>query len=121
MYLIFWLDLSTLNDNRILTNIKVLTTLIFGILPLLILLGLLFGLLINKWAIKIEKISLGGFNLLFDNPVNLYKRSVRSFLDTKRTLFYIDFNRDNFDETLSSYYESYEFFRSEMKILESKS
>lgn len=74
----------------------------------------------NKWAFKIEKLSLGGFNLMFDNPAKLYKRAVRSFLDTKRSLFKIDLERDNFDETLSSYYKTYEFFREEMKILDNE-
>lgn len=57
---------------------------------------------------------------MFDNPAKLYKRAVRSFLDTKRSLFKIDLERDNFDETLSSYYKTYEFFREEMKILDNE-
>lgn len=120
LYVVVWLDLSSLSSNRILVNVKTLSTLLLGFLPMLLLVIIIFGLLTNKWAIKIEKVSLGGFNVLFDNPVSLYKRSVRSFLDTKRTLFYIDFDRDNFDETLSSYYKTYEFFRNEIKILENK-
>lgn len=119
-YSVVFLNLSSLNDNRILTNIKILSTVLFLILPLIILAGVIFGLMANKWAFKLEKVSLGGFNLLFDNPVRLYKRTIRSLLDTKRTLFKIDFERDNFDETLTSYYKTYEFFRNEMKILDSE-
>lgn len=101
-------------------NIKIVSTYFFGILPLLVLVGFLLLLMTNKWAFKIEKLSLGGFNLMFDEPVRLYKKSVRSFLDTKRSLFKIDFERDNFDETLTSYYKTYEFFRLEMKSLDNE-
>ncbi|MCZ8514334.1 hypothetical protein O9H85_18265 [Paenibacillus filicis] len=120
LYCIIWLDLNALNDTRLMKNIRILSAILFLILPLIILVGILLGLLTKKWALKIEKVSLGGFNLLFDNPVKLYIRAVRSFLDTKRTLFYIDFERDNFDETLTSYYKTYEFFRNEMKVLENE-
>jgi hypothetical protein len=52
----------------------------FGVLPLLLVFMVLLLLLTNRWAFKIEKLSLGAFNLLFDNPAKLYKRTVRSFL-----------------------------------------
>lgn len=98
---------------------KVLSTIVFELLPLLIIVILLLGLITNRWALKVERLSFGGINVLFDNPEKLYIRTVRAFLDTKRTLFKIDFERDNFDETLSSYYNVYDFFRREMNILHS--
>ncbi|MDY8045213.1 hypothetical protein UY416_02765 [Paenibacillus polymyxa] len=113
-------DLNFLNTTRFLQNIKIVSTYFLGVLPLMVLVGFFLLLMTNKWAFKIEKLSLGGFNLMFDNPAKLYKRAVRSFLDTKRSLFKIDFERDNFDETLTSYYKTYEFFREEMKILENE-
>lgn len=113
-------DLSFLNTTRFFQNIKLVSTFFFGILPLLVLVGFFLLLMTNKWAFKIERLSLGGFNLMFDNPARLYKRTVRSFLDTKRSLFKIDLERDNFDETLTSYYKTYEFFREEMKILDNE-
>ncbi|MCY8977784.1 hypothetical protein [Bacillus atrophaeus] len=97
-----------------------MTNFLILILPLFLFVLVWFGWTLNKWAFKIEKLTLGGFNILFDNPVKLYKRSVQSFLDTKRTLFLIDPSRDNFDETLTSYYKTYEFFRNEMKILDNQ-
>lgn len=100
LYCVIWLDLSSIKGNRVFVNIKIITSGLLGLLPLLVFVGFIFGLLTNRWAFKIEKVSLGGFNILFDDPVKLYKRTVRSFLDTKRTLFKIDFERDNFDETL---------------------
>lgn len=120
IFICIYYDLSFLNDSRFFQNSKIVSTYLFGVLPLLLIVGIFLLLLTNKWAFKIEKLSLGGFNLMFDNPAKLYVRSVRSFLDTKRTLFKIDFERDNFDETLTSYYKTYEFFRNEMKILDNE-
>ncbi len=45
------------------------------------------------------------------------KKSVKVPLDTKRTIFKIDFAHDNFKETFDSFFEIYRFFRDEIKIL----
>ncbi|WP_052012145.1 hypothetical protein [Alicyclobacillus hesperidum] len=119
IYLMFRWNLSSLPNTRVIQNMKTLSTLVFEFLPLLIIVILLLGLLTNRWALKVERLSFGGINVLFDNPEQLYIRTVRAFLDTKRTLFKIDFERDNFDETLTSYYNAYDFFRREMNILHS--
>ncbi|NFF79287.1 hypothetical protein FCV38_20500 [Clostridium sporogenes] len=66
-----------------------------------------------------EKINLGGVNIIFDDPEKLFKQQVKNFLNTKRTLFKID-NRDNFYETLDSYYSVYTFLREEIKIYDTK-
>lgn len=117
---VLFLDLSSLNQTRIWVNLKVISKILLGGIPFIILLIVTVGLLTSKWGFKIEKLSLGGFNLLFDKPENLYVRTVISFLDTKRTLYKINPERDNFDETLTSYYKTYEFFRTEMKILDNQ-
>ncbi|MDW6055660.1 hypothetical protein R4T60_15855 [Bacillus paralicheniformis] len=119
-YLLFTCDFSSFGESQLVKNIKVLNEFLLVILPLLLIMVLIWGFWVNRFALKIEKLTLGGFNILFDNPADLYVRSVKSFLDTKRTLFFIDPSRDNFDETLTSYYNTYEFFRNEMKILDNK-
>jgi hypothetical protein len=98
-------------------NLKFISTVIFGLIPFFIPVIIIFVLSTGKWAFRVEKLSIGGFNVLFDNPNNLYKRQVRTFLDTKRTLFVVDFEHDNFKETFDSYYETYKFLRDEIKIL----
>ncbi|PGM06380.1 hypothetical protein [Bacillus thuringiensis] len=98
-------------------NIDFISSTAFSLLPFLVFL-LIIGLIITrKWVFRVEKLSIGGFNLIFDNPDQLFKRQIRTFLDTKRTLFQIDFEHDNFDETINSYYETYKFLRDEIKIL----
>lgn len=98
-------------------NLTFISAVIFGLIPFFILLAVIFVLSTGKWAFRVEKLSIGGFNVLFDNPNHLFKRQVRNFLDTKRTLFSMDFEHDNFKDTLDSYYETYKFLRDEMKIL----
>lgn len=98
-------------------NIDFISSTAFSLLPFLVFL-LIIGLIITrKWVFRVEKLSIGGFNIIFDNPDQLFKRQIRTFLDTKRTLFQIDFEHDNFDETINSYYETYKFLRDEIKIL----
>lgn len=97
-------------------NIKFISMVLYILIPLLLLFVVLILLLRNKWALRVEKISIAGFNVIFDNPTNLYKRQVRNFLDTKRTIFKINCDFDNFKETLDSYYDIYKFFRDEVKV-----
>jgi hypothetical protein len=120
LYWAIWQDFDFLESTRFFKNLKIISSFLIGFIPLLLIIVVITTFISNKWAFKIEKVSLGGFNILFDDPVKLYKRTVRSFLDTKRTLFNIDFKRDNFDDTLTSYYKTYEFFRNEMKILDNE-
>ncbi len=69
---------------------------------------------------KIDKLSLGGLNILFDTSRTLYINSVSNYLDSKRTLFRIVPEYDNFSEVFESYFQTYSFFRTEMKILDPK-
>lgn len=102
------------------SNFNSISTIIYVLIPLIILLILVLLFLTNKWALRVEKMSIGGFNIIFDNPAKLYKRQVRNYLDTKRTVFKIDCNYDNFYETLDSFFEVYKFFRDEAKMLASE-
>lgn len=113
-------DLTDIGKSTIYKNLKFVSASIFSLLPLLVLIFIFIGLMFKKWTFKIEKLNYGGFNLIFDNPVRLYKRTICSFLDTKRTLFKIDFTRDNFDEAFNSFFQTYNFFREEMKILDNQ-
>jgi len=126
---IFFLGISTFLsvveiqkiDNKYLkilwANLKFISTALFILIPLILIILLLIFLLIRKWVFRIEKLSIGGFNVLFDNPNQLFKKQLRTFLDTKRTLFKMDYEHDNFKETIDSYFEVYKFLRDEIKIL----
>lgn len=98
-------------------NLKFISEALYVFIPLLLILLFFFLVITNKWALRIEKMNIGGFSILFDNPMKIYKRQVRNYLDTKRTVFKIDLDNDNFNETLDSYYDVYKFFREEIKML----
>ncbi|MCU4823266.1 hypothetical protein OCA00_16680 [Bacillus cereus] len=113
-------DLQTIKTIYIQTlwkNIIFLSGCIFAFLPFLLLILMIFLFSTKKWAFRVEKLTIGGFNVLFDNPEHLFKRQIGTFLNTKRTLFKIDFKHDNFDDTFTSYFETYKLLRDEMKIL----
>ena len=99
------------------SNLNSISTIIYVLIPLIILLVLVLLFLTNKWALRVEEMSIGGFNIIFDNPAKLYRRHVRTYLDTKRTVFKMDCDYDNFNETLDSFFEVYKFFRDDVKML----
>lgn len=78
------------------------------------------AMITRKYSIRLEKLTFGGVNLLFNTTSTLYINSVVNFLDTKRSLFKIMPEFDNFSEVFDSYYQTYAFFRQEMKILDPK-
>ncbi|MFO5615192.1 hypothetical protein ACLBQC_32035, partial [Klebsiella pneumoniae] len=59
--------------------------------------------LLKKYSVKVEKLSLGGVNILFNESATLYKKSVKNHLDSKRAIFKLRKNVDAFDEVISSY------------------
>ncbi|MDU2491148.1 MAG: hypothetical protein E7D27_11285 [Clostridium celatum] len=83
----------------------------------IIILFILFGLYIiakSKWVFKIEKLNYGGITFAFNKPDKILKQNIKNFLNTKRTLFKINPNKDNFYETIASYYTVYKLIRDEM-------
>ncbi|RXA93712.1 hypothetical protein [Yersinia sp. 2105 StPb PI] len=76
--------------------------------------------LLKKYSVKVEKLSLGGISILFNESSTLYKKSIKNHLDSKRAIFKVRKNVDAFDEVISSYYQTYQFIRDEMKILNPK-
>ncbi len=103
--------------NTLVKNSKIISSILMVIILFLITYILGSGILLRRYSFKIEKLTLGGVNILLDNSDKLFIRSVKNHLDGKRTLFKICFDIDNFDETLNSYFETYKFIRDESKIL----
>lgn len=103
--------------NTLSGNMALISNSVFALLPFLTFILVAFLFLTRKWAFRVERLSIGGFNILFDNPNQLFKKQIRTFLDTKRTLFKVDFEHDNIKETLNSYFEVYKILRDEIKIL----
>lgn len=100
---------------------KPLVTGIIYILLISIFIWLIVALyLLKKYSFKVEKLSLGGVNVLFNESGTLYRKSIKNHLDSKRAIFKLKKNVDAFDEVISSYYQTYQFIRDEMKLLNPK-
>ena len=116
----FFFDFSVLVSEKFKKNFTIVSsTIVTGAICLIS--YILFNSYIGKkYSLKIDKLSLGGLNILFDTSRTLYINSVSNYLDSKRTLFRIVPEYDNFSEVFESYFQTYSFFRTEMKILDPK-
>ncbi|HEC2553944.1 TPA: hypothetical protein R2K55_005779 [Raoultella ornithinolytica] len=81
---------------------------------------LFVGLMHQRYSLRVEQLSFGGVSILLNKSDLLFKKSVKNYLDTKRSLFKIDPRYDSFEEVLNSYFECYKFIRDEMKLLDIK-
>lgn len=106
--------------TNFMSNVGIIKAFLSVLILFLVAYLLLVGAAHKRYSFRIEKLSFGGINVLFDNSDVLYKKSIKNYLDTKRSLFKIQPNYDAFDEVLSSYFECYNFIRTEMKILNIK-
>lgn len=116
-------DIKMIENESIKTlwsNLYLISSSFIKILPLLLLLLLVICLALKKWSIQVKEISIGGFTMLFETPHNLFRSRIRNYLNTKRTIFLIDLENDNFIETFDSYYAIYIFFREEIQLLEKR-
>lgn len=125
LILVFLVDVNAMLQNikimipeYILNNLKLLKKVAIPFISLVVVAFCIISFIKNKYSIKVEQLSLGGINILFDRREILFTNSVQSFFDTKRTLFCIDEKYDNFAEVFQSYYETYNFIRQEMKLLD---
>ncbi|WP_077596115.1 hypothetical protein [Oceanobacillus kimchii] len=98
----------------------IITALITLLIPFLLLSLIISALITRHLHIQLERMNIGGINLLFKQPDRIFLNSVQTFLETKRTLYKVDKELDNFNETLDSYFETYQFFKKEMMILDLK-
>lgn len=118
VFSIMFFDLSSLLPAYIFDNIANAAKFLNFIIAAFVVWFVIKAMLGRKYSIRLEKLSFGGMNLLFNTTDTLYRNSVLNFLDTKRSLFIIRPEFDNFSEVFDSYYQTYTFFRQEMKILD---
>lgn len=99
-------------------NIFYITNLIEKFKGLILIILIVFFIIIlkKKWVLRIEKMSCGGITFVCNKPEKILKQNIKNFLDTKRTLFYINTEKDNFYDTINSYFSTYQFIRKEMSV-----
>lgn len=86
--------------------------------PLLVLTLFLMFVLWAKTnlSITIKSISVGGVEVSLKDSEDEVKNNVRNFLNTKRSLFKIIPEYDNFYDVFNSYHEIYEFLRTQLGL-----
>lgn len=94
---------------------------IFPMVVAIIIAYLISNFTSQKWIIKIEKLDIGGASIVFEKPEELFKQQIKNYLNTKRTLFSYDPQRDNIEDTLNSYYKVYNYIREKMQVYDTKS
>lgn len=87
----------------------------FGWLLILVVIYIGYQIMKNKWVLRLEKMSYGGCTIAFTKPDKLLKQSIQNHLNTKRTVFKINEDKDNFLDTIDSYHKVYKFIRDEIQ------
>ncbi|HCA9769068.1 TPA: hypothetical protein MYK57_002595 [Klebsiella variicola subsp. variicola] len=102
------------------SNVNIIRAFLSVLILFLVAYILMVGAFHQRYSFRLEQLSFGGVNILLNKSDLLFKKSVKNYLDTKRTLFKFDPNYDSIDEVLNSYFECYKFIRDEMKLLDVK-
>lgn len=91
---------------------------------MLIMLGLigflymLIGFFGRRYTLRVDKFNIGGINILFDQSSEIFIKTVGTFIAAKRTLYEFYVVRDNIDQVLDAYFESYKFIRDNLELLD---
>lgn len=102
------------------SNADIIRAILSVVILCLVVYILFVGLMHQRYSLRVEQVSFGGVNILLNKSDLLFRKSVKNYLDTKRSLFKIDPRYDSFEEVLNSYFECYKFIRDEMKLLDVK-
>ncbi|MEY0536604.1 hypothetical protein AB7333_00620 [Providencia rettgeri] len=115
---LFFYDWSWVITEKLKNNLPVIVTTISFCIAAFLAWFIVRSFMGKKYSLRIEKFSFGGLNILFNTTGILYTNSILNYLDTKRSLFIIREDYDNFAEVFDSYYQTYNFIRQEMRILD---
>ncbi len=100
------------------SNLKLIYSVITDHIILFVLGFVSLFLKINRAKVYLNKISILGLTIEVKETDKEVKNKVKQFLDSKRTLFFFDKEKDNIDDVLQSYYEIYKFLRECMSNFE---
>ena len=93
------------------------------IVPLIVFLLLvyLWRKIASKMTIKLERINVGGVSVVFEKPDEYFKQQIKNFLNTKRSLFRFDSEKDNIYDCINSCYEIYKYIRESINVYDARS
>lgn len=101
------------NMSIFLKNIKFLNVVITKYFFIVLFVIIVSLLMFYKKSINITipKISFAGIEINLKNVEKIVWSNITNYLRTKRTIFKINYEYDNFDDVLESYHQVYEFLR----------
>ncbi|MDN6900662.1 hypothetical protein [Oenococcus sicerae] len=99
-------------------SVKDMLQVLFLLIIIIIFCYILIGFLGKRYSLRIDKFNIGGINILFDKSSDIYIKTVGTFISSKRSLFNFKKTRDNIYEVLNTYYEVYNFIRSNLELLD---
>lgn len=102
------------------STVKTLIGIIILILSLLVLLYVIIGFISKRYSLRIDNFNIGGINIFFDESSNMYKKTVGTFIASKRSLFNFDEKIDNIDQVLDAYYNTYKYIKENLELLDPK-
>lgn len=127
-FVLFTVDIDALeNQWKVLVifkrNIRWMEGLVETFSPLAIFaLLLVFAIwAISKFSFSVNGFSIAGIEISLKDTDKFVKTNVRNFLNTKRSLFFLKPEYDNFNDVFLSYYSVYDFLRSQLLLFEGKS
>ncbi|MCE9972279.1 hypothetical protein LZ617_04615, partial [Escherichia coli] len=84
------------------SNVDIIRAILSVVILCLVVYILFVGLMHQRYSLRVEQLSFGGVNILLNKSDLLFRKSVKNYLDTKRSLFKIDPRYDSFEEVLNS-------------------
>lgn len=116
--ILFFVDIKKMlmlipNMSIFLKNIKFLNVVITKYFFIVLFVIIVSLLMFYKKSINITipKISFAGIEINLKNVEKIVWSNITNYLRTKRTIFKINYEYDNFDDVLESYHQVYEFLR----------
>ncbi len=92
----------------------------FGSLIIISLLVFVIIYFKSKFTLEISSFSIGNININVKNTDRVVISNIRNYLNSKRTLFLIDIEHDNFYDVFDSYHQIYCFLREQIQLYDSK-
>lgn len=92
----------------------------FGSLIIISLLVFVIIYFKSKFTLEISSFSIGNININIKNIDRVVISNIRNYLNSKRTLFLIDIEYDNFYDVFDSYHQIYCFLREQIQLYDSK-
>lgn len=102
------------------STVKILIEILVILLLLILLLYIIIGFFSKSYSLRVDNFNIGGINILFDKSNEIYKKTVGTFIASKRTLFSFNKKRDNISQVLDAYHSTYKYIKDNLELLDSE-